>query len=957
VSALLEQLEAAAAEGLAPNLHRFLAFLGWTEGEVFELQALHVPADKSAGRWKDAPGMAAHGASLAVIERLAAQGDALKAQGVYAIFNRIDPGVQHRRGPDAWREVPKGEGTSDRDVTQRRALYIDLDPQRTRGISASDDELLAAGRRAEQARDLLARILPPEAIGVGRSGNGCALFVALEPTRPEGDIERVCKAVLVALAGLLDDAAVKVDTSVSEPKRLCFLPGTVKRKGANSSERPHRRAAFIGPATPRRLTLDELRELVMVLRDQLPEDRRGDVDKELAGPPSKGAPRSAPQRTARASSPGEGACDVVNRDLPVQDVLARLGLLDGDRPICPGCREADSGVAIVGNGLKCSHNRCAQKGYSKGFRTVVDLVMEAQGLDARGALAWVRAEFPGVLPPGGSPDMREAFRKAKASKQRPPGTEGGPMPEHEHDQEGEKQAPASPDPWRYHTSDLGNGERFAAQHGRDLRHCPRWGKWLVWDGFRWAEDDRNWVRARAKVTALSIYQEGRLLRDDDERGQARRKALAAWAAKSEGRDRCEAMVAMAQSEPGISIVPRELDRDPWLLNVENGTLDLRTGKLRPHRREDLITKLAPVTYDPEAEAPTFQAFLDAITNHDIELQGFLQRFFGYALTGEIREHVLVMAYGTGSNGKSTLLKAFLDLLGDYAYQAPADLIMAKKGETHPTDQAGLFGRRLAVCMETPEGRSMDEARMKALTGGDLITARRMREDFWTFAPTHKLILATNHKPNIRTTDHGTWRRQKLVPFTVQIPSEKQDKTLPAKLTAEASGLLRWAVEGCLAWQQVGLGEPAAVKAATDGWRQESDPVGAFLTEKCELGEGFDVKAAELYAAYEQFARNSDEDPMSKQAFGRRLTERGLVSSRTKSERTWRGLRLRVTVTDGDSYFRDDYANTDSPSAEPETNGHHPSSVTPPPVSGVTSGAAETPDGYSVDPDGLEVIGA
>ena len=415
MSALLEQLGTAAAEGLAPNLRRFLAFLGWTEGEVFELQALHVP--KSAGRWRDTPGMAAHGSTLAMLEHLAAQGDDFEAQGVYAIFNRIDPGVQHRRGPAAWREVPKGEGTSDRDVTQRRALYIDLDPQRTRGISASDDELLAAGLRAEQARDLLARILPPEAIGVGRSGNGCALFVALEPMPPGGEPTRLVKAALVALAGLLDDAAVKVDTSVSEPKRLCFLPGTVKRKGANSSERPHRRAAFIGSATPRRLTLDELRELVMVLRDQLPEDRRGDVDKELAGPPSKGAsrtalapgaaPRSAPQRTARASSPGEGACDVVNRDLPVQDVLARLGLLDGDRPTCPGCREADSGVAIVGNGLKCSHNRCAHKGHSKGFRTVVDLVMEVEGIDARGALAWVRAEFPGVLPertPRGLPE-------------------------------------------------------------------------------------------------------------------------------------------------------------------------------------------------------------------------------------------------------------------------------------------------------------------------------------------------------------------------------------------------------------------------------------------------------------------------------------------------------------------------------------------------------------------------
>jgi hypothetical protein len=411
VSALLEQLEAAAAEGLAPNLRRFLAFLGWTEGEVFELQVLKAPRDTRDGRWKDGMNMAAHGATLAVIERLAAQGDAFKAIGVYAIFNRIKPAVQHRRGPDAWHVVPDKEGTKNADITHRRVLYFDLDPEREDGvknISTTGVELQAAVERAERARVILTSIIPGESIGGGLSGNGCALFVALEPMPPEGEPDRLVKAALVALAGLLDDDVVKVDTSVSEAKRLCFLPGTVKRKGAHHPDRPHRRTAFLGSEAPRRLALDELRGLVMALREMLPEDRRADVDKELAGPPSKGAPRtapaprpaprSAPQRGSSAPSPGEGVCDVVNRNVPVQDVLSRLGLLDGDRPTCPGCREADSGVAIVGNGLKCSHNRCAHKGHSKGFRTVVDLIMEVEGVDPRGALAWVRAVFPEVLP-------------------------------------------------------------------------------------------------------------------------------------------------------------------------------------------------------------------------------------------------------------------------------------------------------------------------------------------------------------------------------------------------------------------------------------------------------------------------------------------------------------------------------------------------------------------------------
>lgn len=905
-SPLLARLEAAAAEGLAPNLQRFLAFLGWMPGEVLELQALHVPADRAAGRWRDS-NQAAHASDLAALERLAAQGDAFRAMGVYAIFNRIKPAVAARRGPNAWHEVPKGEGTKDHDIAARRALYFDFDPERAdgvKGISATADELAQAFERAEQGRALLLRHAPEDSLGEGLSGNGAALWVALEPMAPEGEGERLCKATLVALAALLDDQAVKVDQSVSDPKRLCFLPGTVKRKGAHSTDRPHRRSAFLGPEQPHRLTLDELRALVAALRAELPTDEaRAAVDAVLAGAAAKGAPKAPkPPSTDRAPADRAGSTDRAAsstggndfhraREIPVGEVLAALGLLESDdQPRCPGCGEADKGVAVVKNGLKCSHNRCADKGYREGFRTTIDLVMEAQGLDAPGALAWLREAFPsaGIEPP------RAAKPASKASKRATSKASPEPTPEPAHvDIEPSDEAQLGLDPWRYHCTDTGNAERLVALHGRDIRYCTKWGKWLAWDGRRWAEDEHNVTRHRAKLTALSIYREAGALTGIDERSQARRKELAAWASKSEARDRREAMVALAQSEPGISISPTVLDADPWLLNVENGTLDLRTGELRPHRREDLITKLAPVVYDPRAEAPTFLAFLDTITKGDKELQSFLQRFFGFSLTGETIEHLLVSCWGQGSNGKSTLLKTFLRLLGDYAYQAPADLLMAKKNDAHPTDKAGLFKKRLVCCLETPPGRAMDETQMKALTGGDLVTARRMREDFWTFEPTHKLIIATNHKPQVRTTDHGTWRRQKLVPFTVEIPKGEQDKQLPHKLAAEFPGILRWAVEGCLAWQREGdLGEPKVVREATEAWRDESDPLGAFLASECELGEGFKAEASGLFAAYQRFAVDSDSELMSKQAFGRRLTERGMVSERTKAARLWAGLRLK-----------------------------------------------------------------
>lgn len=567
--------------------------------------------------------------------------------------------------------------------------------------------------------------------------------------------------------------------------------------------------------------------------------------------------------------------------------------------------------------------------------------------------------------------------------------EGGAMDEHEHQEhDNEETTPLRPDeplkpldPWKFNVDDTGNGERFRAHHGADVRYCHPWQKWLVWDGRRWRLDDCGDVRHRAKRTARGIYDEAARITATTESAEARRKALATWAGKSASRDRRAAMVELAQVEPGIPILPEKINKNPWLLTVENGTVDLQTGKLRPHRRQDLITQLAPVAYDPAAECPLFLTFLGRITGGNEGLATFLQRFLGYALTGVIREHVLVMAWGNGSNGKSTLLKTFLGLLGDYAYQAPADLIMAKKNEAHPTDQAGLFGRRFVVCMETPEGRAMDETRMKALTGGDLVTARRMHEDFWSFEPTHKLVLGTNHKPMIRTTDHGTWRRQKLVPFTTKIPDHEQDKALPEKLRAEFPGILRWAVEGCLAWQREGLGEPPEITKATDAWRNESDPLAGFLAAECELGEEYTAEAAALYLAFERYARETSDEVLTKQAFGRRLTERGMVATRTKKARGWLGLRLRaeaegcatgegggdpkpapedrVTMTVGDAYSGGLSGVNKSSRGEPRNKRHQPSSVTSenevtptpqPPASGVEPTPANDPP-EQFTPDG------
>jgi putative DNA primase/helicase len=456
----------------------------------------------------------------------------------------------------------------------------------------------------------------------------------------------------------------------------------------------------------------------------------------------------------------------------------------------------------------------------------------------------------------------------------------------------ERRAVQTLDPWAFPTTDTGNAERLVARHGRDLHYCHPWQKWLAWDGRRWRTDSTAEVRRHAKETTRSIYAEATALTGDGPEAEARRKDLGSWARRTEARERRSAMLELAQSEEGIPVLPEQFDADPWLLNCLNGTLDLRTGTLRSHQQNDLLTKLCPVAYDAEAICPTWLAFLRVITRGNEELIRFLQRFMGYAMTGVVWEHVLLVCYGTGSNGKSTFLETLVGLLGDYAWQAPPDLLMLKSLDTHPTEMAGLFGVRFAACIETASGRRLDEARMKMLTGGDRVTVRRMREDFWTFRPTHKLALGTNHKPLVATTDHGTWRRQKLVPFTVTIPSEQQDKRLPERLKAEFSGILRWALVGCLAWQRDGLGNAEAIREATEAWRDESDALGGFLHSCCALTPRGTVAAKELYRAYLVHCEANGEEPLKQKPFGQRLGEHGFAAIKgTGGVRLWRGLRL------------------------------------------------------------------
>jgi putative DNA primase/helicase len=431
--------------------------------------------------------------------------------------------------------------------------------------------------------------------------------------------------------------------------------------------------------------------------------------------------------------------------------------------------------------------------------------------------------------------------------------------------------PGPPAPAIAPLTDAGNAERFAAQHRQEARYVPAWRAWLTWDGRRWKRDEQAvHVRAMAKQTVRRIDEETRAAASKEERA-----ALWKHAMRSESAQRLDSMLRVTEAEAEMQLDPEDLDADPFLLNVQNGILDLRTGELAPHDPARRLSQLAGAAFDPYARRPLWDDFLDRIFAGDRALIDYVQRFLGYGLSGEVREHVLAIFYGTGANGKSVLLETVKGVFGGYARQTAPGLLLDQHHEAHPTATADLYRTRLAVATEIDHGDRLSEALVKQLTGGDEISTRRMHENFWTFRPTHKFVMATNHTPMVSGQDEGLWRRLRLVPFNVTIPDAERDKLLTEKLRAERSGILNWLVEGCLLWQRQGLADSAAVKSATGEYQEEFDRLADFLSECCDRGADCRAPAKALFNAYAAYSdRQGVKHPMSNTAFGRCLTERG-----------------------------------------------------------------------------------
>jgi len=436
----------------------------------------------------------------------------------------------------------------------------------------------------------------------------------------------------------------------------------------------------------------------------------------------------------------------------------------------------------------------------------------------------------------------------------------------------------------YNLTDAGNAERFIEKYRDRVRFCNKWRTWMLWNGKHWARDESNKVIEFGKFTVRGIYDEAKM-----EENEGKRKQIAKHATASESEKNIKSMISLAKSKVPISV--DEFDTDKFLLNVRNGTINLRTGKLWKHRRGDYITKYIDINYDEDAVCPEWRKFLFKIFNGDMELCHFVQRAVGYSLTGITDERVLFILHGGGRNGKTTFVESIARLLNDYAMRTSSETLLMKR-DGIPNDIARLRGARFVYASETEENRRLAESRIKDLTGGDRIAARFLFQDYFEFVPEFKLWLSTNHRPRVRDTSRAVWDRIRLIPFNVTLQDNeiRPRREIDAMFDREMSGMLRWAVEGAIKWQSEGLGLPDAVKIATAEYHDEEDQVKSFIDEKCTISEDATVDNTALWKAYNSYCDENNERPVSRRAFKQSLEGRGYVQKHS-GRKFWEGIGL------------------------------------------------------------------
>ena len=438
----------------------------------------------------------------------------------------------------------------------------------------------------------------------------------------------------------------------------------------------------------------------------------------------------------------------------------------------------------------------------------------------------------------------------------------------------------------FHNTDTGNASRFVRDHKDAILYCHTRKKWLIWDGVRWAIDTSGEIGRLAEKTIAKMYVEASKGED-----KWQRKDLAEHAMRSESRQHREAMINLATSKIEVAKTIDDFDQNKWLLGIQNGAIDLKTGEFRESKREDMISMCMGTSYDPDAQCPQWKVFLNEVLAGDEELISYLQREIGYSLTGDTSEQSFRFLHGAGANGKTVFINVLQALLGDYAQNTPfTTFLIHRQGIRN--DLAGLKSARMITAAEPRKGAKFDLSVLKDWTGGDRISARFLFGEYFEFVPQGKLWLNGNHKPIVDETTNAAWRRPRLIPFTVEIPEEKQDPHLSDKLKEELPGILNWALVGLKDYLQNGSNPPAAVLKATEEYRKESDSIGRFLEEYCEMVPGGVVWNKDLREAYKKFCEDMGFDTERQNEFTKRLKNtEGIQWERSRSGVIWHGINL------------------------------------------------------------------
>jgi P4 family phage/plasmid primase-like protien len=886
-------------------------------GEVVEVRVPKAGAAKTiSGYFSDLERMAKAVAHL----------EAAGHPGVYWTINPVDPALLGRA--DHKLKSFAAYTTSDTDVVSRRWLPIDLDPKRPAGIASSEAEHQAALELAERIQAALAAEGWPEGIRAD-SGNGAHLLYALELPNDAASTELI-KRCLHTLAERYS-GEVEVDRTTFNASRIFKAYGTTARKGDGTADRPHRRSGLVSVPDA---VVPISRELLL----------------RLAGP-------AAPARgTQTRGTPKEFDLQAFlgRHGIQYRTPVSYQGGLKFVLEECPFNPEHKAPDAAVferpdGLGFRCLHNSCQGRDWRE-FRELlepgrrrqaayqppapaperelprgaveveaaVDEAIAKKELDAALRLMPDIARLPGYVQVVIQAKLREAFKRGfparEFARQLKELSERASAPPEEPPEEGESDGAGAVDLVHYPLTDSGNGERIVALHGRDLRFCTEFGKWLVWDGRRWLVDEAAQATQRAKEMARLLYEQAKGVLDTSLRDRLKEHAR-----DSESQAAITAALKRAASEPGVPVAAVDLDRHPYLLNCLNGTVDVRTGQCLAFDRSYLITKLCHVSYEPAAECPRFLKFINwamgetdagEIPDSVDHMVEFLQKAFGYALTGDVGEKAAFVFYGrSGNNGKTTLLTLFEDLLTEYATRLDINTLMSAKftDNNMRADLAKLRGVRYAITSEVSEDQKLSEHLLKYLTAGmGKITACKKYENPIEFESTAKIFMDVNYRPRVRGSDEAIWYRLKAIPFEARIEESDPaiDKWLKSKLLAESEGILAWAVAGAMRWSKNrSLGQPPEVAEANAAWRETDDPLKEFLEDCCETAAENWVRSSDLAAAYMAWCKQAGERfPLGRSNFGERLSMKGYRPNRSrrsddgKQMRTWEGIGLRVFVT-------------------------------------------------------------